>query len=110
MLDRRFGWRDLLPGAAICTVIAAALNTVSTFVLGRWFAWYGGAYGGFGIALALMSWVGILALFWMWIAAAQGVYWEHRDGAPDVDALEQDDDDVDAALIHPSGGDDRGAP
>jgi uncharacterized BrkB/YihY/UPF0761 family membrane protein len=78
VLDLCFDWRDLLPGAAICTVLAAALNTASTLILAHWFAWYGGAYGAFGVALALMSWVGVLALFWVWIAAAQGVYWERR--------------------------------
>ncbi len=81
LLDLPFSWRDLFPGALACALMAAALSTASTFVLGQWFAWYGHAYGAFGIALALISWVGILSLFWVWIAAAQGVYWERRANA-----------------------------
>ena len=93
VLDLDFGWRSLLPGAAICAVAAAVLNTVSTFVLASWFGWYGQAYGAFGVALALMSWMGILALFWVWIAAAQGVYWERRADAATVLAMEQESEE-----------------
>ena len=95
VLDLDFGWRDLLPGAAICTGVAAALNTASTFVLAHWFGWYGQAYGSFGVALAMMSWIGILALFWVWIAAAQGVYWERRADAASVLAMELASEDRD---------------
>ncbi len=93
VLDLDFGWRDLVPGAAICTVAAGLLNTASTFVLASWFSWYGQAYGGFGVALAIMSWLGILALFWVWIAAAQGVYWERRADSATVLAMEQESED-----------------
>jgi hypothetical protein len=63
--------------------------------LASWFGWYGKAYGGFGVALALMSWMGILALFWVWIAAAQGVYWERRASPGTVLAMEQESEDRD---------------
>jgi uncharacterized BrkB/YihY/UPF0761 family membrane protein len=89
VLHLPFLWRDLLPGAVICTVMAAVLNFASTFVLASWFEWYGHAYGSFGVALALMSWIGIVALFWMLIASAQGVYWERRAETSAVLAMEQ---------------------
>jgi uncharacterized BrkB/YihY/UPF0761 family membrane protein len=92
VLDLPFRWRDLLPGAAICTAVAAAINVSSTFFLRNWFSAYGRAYGAFGIALALMSWIGIIALFWVWIAAAQGVYWERRAGRAAVLAMDQRSD------------------
>ena len=93
VLDLDFAWRDLLPGAVICTAAAGALNTASTFILASWFSWYGQAYGGFGVALALLSWVGILALFWVWIASAQGVYWEQRVDGATVLAMTKESDD-----------------
>ena len=71
VLDLPFAWRDLLPGALICTAIAAVINLSSTFFLARWFGVYGRAYGAFGISIALMSWIGIISLFWVWIAAAR---------------------------------------
>ena len=83
-----FGWRDLPPGALISALLAAALNIASTFVLASWFSWYGQAYGSFGVALALMSWVGIVALFWVAIAAVQGVYWESRADTAALGAIE----------------------
>jgi uncharacterized BrkB/YihY/UPF0761 family membrane protein len=89
LLDLPFRWRDLIPGAGLCTAVAAAINVSSTFFLRNWFSAYGRAYGAFGVALALMSWIGIVALFWVWIAAAQGVYWERRAGRDAVLAMEQ---------------------
>jgi uncharacterized BrkB/YihY/UPF0761 family membrane protein len=84
VLDLPFGWRDLLPGAAVCAAVAAAINVASTYLVRNWFSAYGRAYGGFGVALALMSWIAIVSVFWVWIAAAEGVYWERR---ADPDAL-----------------------
>src|SRR3954452_15919664 len=78
VLHLPFGWRDLLPGALLCALAAAVLNTASTFVLASWFSWYGQAYGPFGVALALMAWIGIMSAFWVFIASAQGVYWERK--------------------------------
>jgi membrane protein len=88
VLDLPFGWRALFPGALISALLAVALNVASTFVLASWFSWYGQAYGGFGVGLALMSWIGIVSIFWVAIAAVQGVYWESRAGADDVRAVE----------------------
>lgn len=92
VLDLPFGWRALFPGALISALLAAALNVASTFVLASWFSWYGQAYGGFGVGLALMSWIGIVSIFWVAIAAVQGVYWESRAGADDVQAVEHASD------------------
>jgi len=93
VLDLPFGWRALLPGAILSALLAAGLNTLSTFVLANWFGWYGHAYGAFGVALSLMAWLSILSMFWVFIASAQGVYWERRADAADVLALEQVDAD-----------------
>jgi uncharacterized BrkB/YihY/UPF0761 family membrane protein len=57
-------------------------------VLASWFSWYGQAYGAFGVGLALMSWIGIVSIFWVGIAAVQGVYWESRANADDLRAVE----------------------
>jgi uncharacterized BrkB/YihY/UPF0761 family membrane protein len=92
VLDLPFGWGDLFPGALISALLAVCLNVASTFVLASWFSWYGQAYGGFGVALALMSWVSIVSLFWVAIAAVQGVYWESRADAADMQAVEQASD------------------
>jgi hypothetical protein len=82
LLDPPFRWRDLIPGAAVCTVAAAIVHTMLIFFLRNWFAEYGRAYGGFGVGLALTAAVGIIASFWVWIAAVMDVYWEHRAGPP----------------------------
>ena len=78
LLDLPFAWRDLVSGAAVCTVAGAIVHVVSVFFLRNWFSEYGNAYGGFGIALALIAAVGIIASFWVWIAALMGVYWERK--------------------------------
>jgi hypothetical protein len=62
--------------AAVCTVAGAIVHVVAVFFLRKWFGEYGNAYGAFGIALALIAAVGIIASFWVWIAAVMGVYWE----------------------------------
>jgi hypothetical protein len=49
----------------------------------------GQACGGIGIALALLSFVGISAGFWAWIAAVSGVYWEHKAGGDAVSVMEK---------------------
>ena len=45
--------------------------------------------GGFGVSLALIAAVGIIASFWVWIAAVMGVYWEHKAGPAAVAAMEE---------------------
>jgi uncharacterized BrkB/YihY/UPF0761 family membrane protein len=89
LLDLPFAWRDLVPGAAVCTGAAVVVHTASVFFLRNWFGAYGHAYGGFGIGLALIAFVGIIATFWVWIAAVMGVYWEHKAGPAAVAAMEE---------------------
>jgi len=91
LLDLPFAWRDLVPGAAICTVAGAIVHVVAVFFLRNWFSEYGNAYGGFGfgIGLALIAAVGIIASFWVWIAAVMGVYWERKAGPAAVAAMEE---------------------
>ena len=89
LLDLPFAWRDLIPGAAVCTVAGAAVHTVAVFYLRKWFGEYGNAYGGFGIGLALIAAIGIVASFWVWIAAVMGVYWERKVGPAAVAAMEE---------------------
>ena len=53
------------------------------------FSEYGYAYGGFGVSLALAAGVGVIASFWVWIAAVMGVYWERKAGPAAVAEMEQ---------------------
>ena len=96
LLDLPFAWRDLVPGAAVCTAAALAVHAVAAFLLRYWFGFYGHAYGGFGIGLALIAFTGIIASFWVWIAAVMGVYWEHKAGPAAVAAMEKLSADVSA--------------
>lgn len=96
LLDLPFAWRDLVPGAAVCTGAAIAVHAVSAFCLRYWFDAYGHAYGGFGIGLALIAFTGIIASFWVWIAAVMGVYWEHKAGPAAVAAMEKLSADISA--------------
>jgi uncharacterized BrkB/YihY/UPF0761 family membrane protein len=89
LLDLPFAWRDLAPGAAVCTGAGIVVHAVAVFLLHRWFAGYGHAYGGFGIGLALLAFVGIFASFWVWIGAVMGVYWEWKAGPAAVAEMEQ---------------------
>jgi uncharacterized BrkB/YihY/UPF0761 family membrane protein len=89
LLDLPFKWRDLVPGAAVCTVAAAIVHAVLSLFLRNWFAEYGQAYGGFGVSLALAAAVGIIASFWVWIAAVMGVYWERKAGPAAVAKMEE---------------------
>jgi uncharacterized BrkB/YihY/UPF0761 family membrane protein len=97
LLDLPFKWRDLVPGAAVCTVAATIMHIVLTFFLRKWFGEYGHAYGGFGIALALAAAVGLIASFWVWIAAVMGVWWERKAGSAAVAAMEELSADLSAA-------------
>ena len=89
LLDLPFKWRDLIPGAALCTGAAVVVHAVLAFFLRNWFSEYGHAYGGFGISLALAAAVGVIASFWVWIAAVMGVYWERKAGPAAVARMEQ---------------------
>ena len=41
------------------------------------------------VSLALIAAVGIIASFWVWIAAVMGVYWEHKAEPAAVAAMEE---------------------
>jgi uncharacterized BrkB/YihY/UPF0761 family membrane protein len=94
LLDLPFAWRDLVPGAGISTIAAVIVVGVSSFELHRWVRAYGQAYGGFGIALSIIAYVGLLALFWVWVAAVMGAYWERKAGSSAVAAMQQLSADV----------------
>ena len=87
--DLPLKWRDLVPGAAVCTVAAVIVHAVTAFFLRNWVAEYEHAYGGFGVSLALIAAVGIIASFWVWIAAVMGVYGEPKAGPAAVAAMEE---------------------
>jgi len=89
LLDLPFAWRDLAPGAAVSTGAAVLVTALSSFQLHRWLRAYGHAYGGFGIGLAMVAFVGLLALFWVWVAAVMGVYWERKAGSSAVAAMHE---------------------
>ena len=96
LLDLPFAWRDLIPGAAVCTGAAIVVHAVAAFLLRYWFGEYGHAYGGFGVGLALVAFTGIIASFWVWIAAVMGVWWEYKAGPAAVAAMEKLSADVSA--------------
>ena len=96
LLNLPFAWRDLVPGAAVCTAAAIVVHTVAAFFLRNWFGQYGHAYGGFGVGLALIAFVGIIASFWVWIATVMGVYWQHKAGSAAVTAMEELSADISA--------------
>jgi uncharacterized BrkB/YihY/UPF0761 family membrane protein len=96
LLDLPFKWRDLVPGAAVCTGAAFVVHLVAAFLMRKWISEYGHAYGAFGIGLALIAFVGLIATFWVWIAAVMGVYWERRAGPAAVTAMEKRSADVSA--------------
>jgi hypothetical protein len=89
LLELPFAWRDLATGAAICTMAVVAVNALASFELHRWFSEYGAAYGGFGVGLALMAAVALIATFWVWIAAVMGIYWERKAGSAVVARMEE---------------------
>jgi uncharacterized BrkB/YihY/UPF0761 family membrane protein len=97
LLDLPFKWRDLMRGAAIGTAASVVVAVVSSFELRNWMRGYGHAYGGFGIGLAMMAYVGILALFWVWVAVIMGTYWEQQAGSTTVAAMQELSADAAAA-------------
>ena len=94
LLDLPFAWRDLVPGAAVCTAAAIIVHAAAAFLLRKWVGEYGHAYGGFGVGLSLIAFVGIIASFWVWIAAVMGVWWERRAGPAAVAAMEKQSADM----------------
>lgn len=88
LLDVPFAWRHLAPGAAICVVVNGVVGAVSAAFLRDWLGAYGQAYGAFGVTLAFLAWIGVLATFWVWIGAIAAVYWERFAGPSEVAAIE----------------------
>jgi uncharacterized BrkB/YihY/UPF0761 family membrane protein len=72
----------------VCVLVNAVVNVGSVFYLRNLLQAYGHAYGGFGIALAFLAWIGILGLFWVWIGVIAAIYWERFAGASDVAEIE----------------------
>jgi len=89
LLDLPFAWRDLVPGAAVSTGASVLVLAISSFELHRWFSAYENAYGSFGIGLGIVAYVGLVALFWVWIATIMGVYWESKAGSSAVAAMHE---------------------
>jgi uncharacterized BrkB/YihY/UPF0761 family membrane protein len=89
LLDLPFAWRDLVPGAVISTGAAVIVAGVSSFELHSWLRAYGLAYGAFGIALSIIAYVTVIALFWVWVATVMGTYWERKVGSSAVAAMHE---------------------
>jgi uncharacterized BrkB/YihY/UPF0761 family membrane protein len=87
LLDLPFEWRHLRVGAAACVVAHAIVSLVSTFLMRRWLGVYGHAYGGLGIALAFLSWVGVFATYWVWTGAIAAVYWDRFATSQEINEL-----------------------
>jgi hypothetical protein len=87
LLDLPFAWHSLAPGAAVSTGAAVLVNAFSSFQLHRWLSGYSHAYGSFGIGLSIIAYVGLIALFWVWIAAVMATYWENKAGSAAVAAM-----------------------
>lgn len=68
-IDRSEKVRTALIGGGISTVMWLAAH----FVLPNWFQWYGSAFGGVGVAIAIASWSYVVSLGWVAIAALTGV-------------------------------------
>lgn len=89
LLDLPFAWRDLVPGATVSTLAAVIVAAVSSWELHSWLRAYGDAYGSFGISLSIIAYVSVIALFWVWVAAVMGTYWERRAGSSAVAAMHE---------------------
>ena len=87
LLDLPFAWRDLARGAAVSTVAAVIVGAFSSYQLHRWVSGYAHSYGGFGVALSMIAYVSLLAVFWVWVAAVMGAYWENQAGSSAVAAM-----------------------
>jgi membrane protein len=57
LLDRRLGWRRLLPGGVLTAACAAAYGVATTVYMPRLFETYSVRYGLFGVTLALVGWL-----------------------------------------------------
>jgi len=57
LLHHRVTARQILPGAVFVAFGVVALRLASRVLLARWLTWYSTNYGGFGIVLAIFSWL-----------------------------------------------------
>jgi uncharacterized BrkB/YihY/UPF0761 family membrane protein len=62
LLDRRIGWRRLLPFGVLTATCAGAYGIVSTLTMPRVLASYSERYGMFGVTLALVGWLLAISL------------------------------------------------
>jgi len=61
LLHHRVTARQLLPGALFVAFGVVVLRLTSRVILARWLTWYSTNYGGFGIVLAIFSWLVLFA-------------------------------------------------
>lgn len=92
LLDKDLDWADLRPGAVMGMIASTVLWRLSVIILRSWFDWYGRGFGGFGIALAMLTWTYVVAISWVAIVVAASAYWERTATVDEV--LEATDPDV----------------
>ncbi len=80
LLNRKLGWRDLLPGAVVCTIGQIVLQETAFFFVPSTISQYYNLFGQFGVAIALLFWVWLSALLWVSAAVLNAVMWERRTG------------------------------
>jgi membrane protein len=80
LLNRKLGWRDLLPGAVVCTIGQIGLQETASFFVPSTISQYYNLFGQFGVAIALLFWVWLSALLWVSAAVLNAVMWERRSG------------------------------
>lgn len=85
LLNRKLGWRDLLPGAVVCTVGQIGLQETASLFLPSTISQYYNLFGQFGVAIALLFWVWLSALLWVSAAVLNAVMWERRSGVTAAD-------------------------
>jgi membrane protein len=62
LLDGRVNWRRLVPAGVIATVCSGVYSLISTVYMPKQMETYGDRYGLFGVTLALVGWLLIVAL------------------------------------------------
>ncbi|CCH88235.1 putative Ribonuclease BN [Modestobacter italicus] len=72
LLDRRVGWRRLLPVGVLMAVGTGVYGVVSTLTMPRMIESYSRRYGLFGITLALIGWLLVIALLLVATTVAAG--------------------------------------
>ena len=82
LLDRRVGWRRLIPSAALTTAGTSLYGVASTVYMPRLLATYSGRYGLFGVTLALVGWLLCIALIIVASTAVASVFDRARPVGP----------------------------